>query len=157
MKLSAALVPVDAARRRAGFATSAPKDSGSAYFPSNHGSANGVAGTPQNLKNALVLLRAEGLKLQSDDGGTLTAEHRAHLQAKMDRPMSKHRHVTRALKPALLDLSPSAGALTVLVDIDPSTVPSSFKSCRNVRMPSRPAPSTSMMVSLPVGDLQEPR
>jgi hypothetical protein len=33
---------------------------------------------------ALLQLRQEGLKLQEGDGGTLTSEHRAYLQQKLD-------------------------------------------------------------------------
>ena len=54
------------------------------YFDLNHGMANGVPGEPQNVSNALILLRAEGLTLTADDGGTLTAAHRQYLQTKMD-------------------------------------------------------------------------
>jgi hypothetical protein len=46
--------------------------------------ANGVPGEPQNVKNALILLRAEGLRMTAEDGGTLTADHRLYLQTKMD-------------------------------------------------------------------------
>lgn len=34
--------------------------------------------------NAIVAVRAEGLKLQAEDGGTLTEAHRAYLQAKLN-------------------------------------------------------------------------
>ncbi|HUO91962.1 MAG TPA: hypothetical protein VMU22_03530 [Rhizomicrobium sp.] len=34
--------------------------------------------------NALLALRAEGLKLRDADGGKLTPEHEAYLQAKLD-------------------------------------------------------------------------
>ena len=54
------------------------------YLNHNHGMASEVPGEPQNVSNALVLLRAEGLRLMADDGGTLTAEHRLYLQTKMD-------------------------------------------------------------------------
>ena len=36
------------------------------------------------LHDKLLALREEGLKLRDADGGTLTAEHRAYLQAKLD-------------------------------------------------------------------------
>ena len=36
------------------------------------------------LRGKLLALRDEGLKLREADGGTLTAEHRAYLQAKLD-------------------------------------------------------------------------
>jgi hypothetical protein len=36
------------------------------------------------LRDKLLALREEGLKLRDSDGGTLTAEHRAYLQAKLD-------------------------------------------------------------------------
>jgi hypothetical protein len=35
-------------------------------------------------RDALLALRAEGLKLRDADGGTLTAEHRVYLQTKLD-------------------------------------------------------------------------
>jgi len=35
-------------------------------------------------RDALLALRTEGLKLRDADGGTLTAEHRAYLQTKLD-------------------------------------------------------------------------
>ena len=54
------------------------------YFDLSHGMANGVPGEPQNVKNALILLRAEGLRMTAEDGGTLTADHRLYLQTKMD-------------------------------------------------------------------------
>jgi hypothetical protein len=34
--------------------------------------------------NAIVAVRAEGLRLQAADGGTLTDAHRAYLQAKLN-------------------------------------------------------------------------
>jgi hypothetical protein len=34
--------------------------------------------------NAIVAVRAEGLKLQAEDGGKLTEAHRAYLQAKLN-------------------------------------------------------------------------
>ncbi|MBU6298849.1 MAG: hypothetical protein KGJ79_04735 [Alphaproteobacteria bacterium] len=34
--------------------------------------------------HALLELRKEGLRLQAEDGGTLTPQHRAYLQAKLD-------------------------------------------------------------------------
>ncbi len=34
--------------------------------------------------NAIVAVRAEGLKLQAEDGGKLTDAHRAYLQAKLN-------------------------------------------------------------------------
>ena len=46
-------------------------------------------GEPQNMKNALVLLRAEGLSLTAQDGGTLTDEHRQYLQTKLDGILGK--------------------------------------------------------------------
>jgi len=36
------------------------------------------------LRDKLLALRDEGLKLREADGGSLTAEHRAYLQAKLD-------------------------------------------------------------------------
>jgi hypothetical protein len=36
------------------------------------------------LHDKLLALRDEGLKLREADGGTLTTEHRAYLQAKLD-------------------------------------------------------------------------
>jgi hypothetical protein len=53
-------------------------------FNHNHGMASEVPGEPQNVRNALVLLRAEGQSLTSEDGGTLTPEHRQYLQTKLD-------------------------------------------------------------------------
>ncbi|MDE2501154.1 MAG: hypothetical protein KGL56_13285 [Alphaproteobacteria bacterium] len=35
-------------------------------------------------QHKLYELRQEGLKLQAEDGGTLTPQHRAYLQAKLD-------------------------------------------------------------------------
>ncbi len=55
------------------------------YLLFDHGSANAIAGAPQNLKNALVLLRSEAVSMQTKDGGTLTAVHRSYLQTKLDR------------------------------------------------------------------------
>jgi hypothetical protein len=54
------------------------------YLDHNHGVAQSIPGEPQNVSNALGLLRAEGIKLTADDGGTLTEEHRQFLQTKMD-------------------------------------------------------------------------
>jgi hypothetical protein len=35
-------------------------------------------------RNAILAVREEGLKVQAADGGKLTEEHRAYLQAKLD-------------------------------------------------------------------------
>jgi hypothetical protein len=35
-------------------------------------------------RDALLSLRQEGLRLQAEDGGTLTDAHRAYLQARLD-------------------------------------------------------------------------
>jgi hypothetical protein len=40
-------------------------------------------GLPHKVR-ALLQLRREGLKLRDEDGGTLTPEHHAYLQAKLD-------------------------------------------------------------------------
>lgn len=63
----------------------------------DHGAANAVAGKPQNLKNALVLLRIEAVGMQQDDGGTLTAEHRDYLRTKLDRLTGKRLGTLRDL------------------------------------------------------------
>ncbi len=39
---------------------------------------------PLRRHEAILAIRAEGLKLQAADGGTLTDSHRAYLQAKLD-------------------------------------------------------------------------
>ena len=39
----------------------------------------------EKIRHQLVTLRDEGLKLREADGGTLTEEHRAYLQGKLDR------------------------------------------------------------------------
>jgi len=38
----------------------------------------------EKIRNELIQLRDEGLKLREADGGTLTQEHRAYLQQKLD-------------------------------------------------------------------------
>lgn len=45
-----------------------------------------TGGTSQSdrKRDALLALRSEGLKLRTADGGTLTSEHQAYLQKKLD-------------------------------------------------------------------------
>lgn len=45
--------------------------------------ATNYAGLPHKVR-ALLELRRTGLKMRADDGGTLTPEHRAYLQAQLD-------------------------------------------------------------------------
>jgi hypothetical protein len=91
MRVSPVLIAVAAL----GFASPAPglPASGATgpanYLVHNHGMAAEIPGEPQNLKNALVLLRAEGLSMTAQDGGTLTDEHRQYLQTKLDGILGK--------------------------------------------------------------------
>lgn len=53
--------------------------------PALHGGVYKSTPSPLSPKaRALLHLRDEGLKLQQDDGGTLTPEHRVYLQQKLD-------------------------------------------------------------------------
>jgi len=62
----------------------------------NHGTGGQILREPQNVQNALVLLHAEALSLQAQDGGTLTDDHRKYLQTKLN-GILRERPVRRAL------------------------------------------------------------
>jgi len=59
------------------------------YLLLDHGSATAIAGAPQNLRNALVLLHSEAASMRAEDGGTLTVGHQRYLQTKLDRLTGK--------------------------------------------------------------------
>ena len=70
---------------------------GPGYLLFDHGSANAISSGPQNLRNALFLLRTEASAMRDSDGGTLTAAHRNYLQTKLDRLTGKRLSALRDL------------------------------------------------------------
>jgi hypothetical protein len=62
------------------------KGPGLPTFQPNHSYRDTSADTRKNqrIRYELIALRDEGLKLRDADGGSLTDEHRAYLQGKLD-------------------------------------------------------------------------
>ena len=56
----------------------------------------------------LAALRAEALEMQASDGGTLTPEHHAQLQAKLDRIQLRYAEMLRRADPFSIDSNGSA-------------------------------------------------
>ena len=56
----------------------------------------------------LAALRTEALKMQAIDGGTLTAEHHAQLQVKLDRIQLRYAEMLRRADPFSIDSNGSA-------------------------------------------------
>lgn len=76
---------VCAATAEAAAITGVPDSMGlQATDPAFHGGTYTTHPKSTRKLRALLELRGEGLKIQAEDGGTLTPEHRAYLQSKLD-------------------------------------------------------------------------